>query len=87
MSPDTGNVYIMTGDGEGEWVRPTPAKTAIVDAVTAATDLTVDDLADVETYVDLAELAAALEEQTAYTAVVEGYDVTIQPSGEIAVTD
>lgn len=87
MSPDNGEVYILQGTGEEEWVRPTPARTAIAEAVTAATDLTADDLNDIDVYVDLAALGAALDDGDAHTFTVEGHEVTVDPSGDIAVED
>jgi len=87
MSPDNGEVYIMSDDGDEEWVSPTPARTAIIEAVTAATDLTEDDLDDVGTYVDLAALGSALDDGDPHTFPVEGHDVTVDPGGDIDVDE
>jgi hypothetical protein len=84
MSPDNGDVYIMSGDGDDGWVSPTPAQTAIVEAVTAATALEAD---DIETYTNLTDLEAALADGQSYTFTVEGSTVTIDPDGTIDVAD
>ncbi|WP_340097898.1 HalOD1 output domain-containing protein [Salinibaculum salinum] len=86
MSSEDGEVYIMTGVGDEEWVSPTPAQTAITDAVTGATDLTEADIGDVETYVDLEELRAVLDGGSGdLTFDVEGHDVTVTGDGDISV--
>lgn len=87
MSPEHDEVYIMSDDDDEEWVSPTPARTAIVEAVTAATEMTEDDLDDVESYVDLAALGGALDDGDSHTFSVEGHDVTVDPGGDIDVAE
>lgn len=79
-------VYIMQ-DTDDEWVQPTPARVAIREAVTSATDLEADDLGDLEEYVDIEELRSVLDadDATELSVQIEGYDVTIHTSGEIDV--
>jgi hypothetical protein len=87
MSSDEGEVYIMREDGDEEWVSPTPARTAIADAVIAATELEEDDLEDIASDVDLTDLAAALEAGESHTLTVEGHEVTVDPDGDISVAE
>lgn len=87
MSSDEGEIYLMREDGDEGWVSPTPAGTAIVEAVASSTDLTADDIEAVDEYVDLADLRTAIEEDESLTFVVEGHEVTIDPSGGIDVAD
>ncbi len=87
MSQDNGDVYIMSREGDEEWVSPTPAQTAIVEAVTEATDLEEDDLADIDTEVDIDELGETLDDDEAYTFSLEGHEVTVTPTGEISVRE
>lgn len=79
-------VYIMR-ETEDEWVQPTPARIAIGEAVTGATDLEREDLGRLEEYVDAAELQRVLDESgdDELQVRIEGYDVTIHASGDIHV--
>lgn len=86
MSSDDGEVYIMTGAGDEEWVSPTPAQTAITDAVTDATDLIEEDIDDIDAYVDLGDLRAVLDGvDDELTFTVEGHQVTVTETGDISV--
>jgi len=89
MSSENGELYIMRDDEDEQWVRPTPAGAAIVDAVVSGTDLSDSDLGSIHSYVDRAELRAVLEEETEeiLTFTVEGHEVTVEHSGEITVGD
>lgn len=87
MSHDDGEVYLMSDEGEEGWMSPRPAGVAIVDAVAAATGLSESDIGDIEAYVDLAELAATLDDGRSHTFTVEGHEVTVDPSGDIDVAD
>ena len=85
MSSEEYEVYIMQ-DTDDEWVHPTPARIAIRDEVTKATDLERDDLDELDVYVDMEALDAVLtgdEESIEFT--VEEYTVTVDESGEIDV--
>lgn len=78
-------LYIMR-ETEDEWVQPTPARVAIGEAVSRATDLEREELANIEEYVDLGALRQVLEGADDELRVhIEGYDVTIQTSGDIHV--
>ncbi|MEF8785409.1 MAG: HalOD1 output domain-containing protein [Haloarculaceae archaeon] len=86
MSSEDGEVYIMTGVGDEEWVSPTPAQIAITDAVTGATDLTEADIGDIETYVDLDELRAVLAgDDDTVTFTVEDHEIMVTNTGDISV--
>jgi hypothetical protein len=86
MSSEDGDVYIMSPSGDEEWVSPTPAQTAITDALTDATDVSADDIADLETYVDRGDLRAVLDgDSDELTFEVEGHDVTVTAAGDIDV--
>jgi hypothetical protein len=87
MSPDNGDVYILRETGDEEWVSPAPARTAVVEAVTAATDLDDGDVDDIEAAVDFGALGTALDDGEPYTFTIEGHEVTVDPSGEIEVAD
>lgn len=84
MSTENGEIYIMSGDGD-EWVTPTPARTAIVDAVIEATDLDAGDIDDIESYVDLTDLRNVLDRREQLTFSVEGHDVVVDETGNIDV--
>lgn len=86
MSSEDGEVYIMTGAGDEEWVSPAPAQTAITEAITDVTDLTEQDVDDIDTYVDLRDLRAVLDgEDGELTFTVEDHHVTITETGDISV--
>lgn len=86
MSSEDGEVYIMTGAGDEEWVSPAPAQAAITDAISNATDLTEQDVDDIDTYVDLRDLRAVLDGGDGeLTFTVEGHHVTITETGDISV--
>lgn len=90
MSSENGDVYLLREDDD-EWVRPTPASTAIVEEVTKQTDLDESDLDesdldDVGTYVDWRELATVLDgEGDNLTFAVDGHEVSIDDEGNITV--
>jgi hypothetical protein len=86
MSSENGEVYIMSPSGDEEWVTPTPARTAIADAVAEATDLEGEDIGDVEEYVDLPALRAVLDgDEEELTFTIEGHEVTVTGAGDIHV--
>lgn len=87
MSSDKGGLYIMRDDDDEQWVRPTPAGAAIVDAVLSRTELSEDDLSNIHSYVDRDDLRSVLEDESAdpLTFTVEGHDVTVAHGGEITV--
>ena len=87
MSSENGGLYIMRDDEDEQWVRPTPAGAAIVDAVISQTDLSESDLANIHSYVDRDDLRRVLEDDGAdpLTFTVEGHEVSVEASGEISV--
>jgi hypothetical protein len=81
-------MYIMEKTEGEEWVSPTPARAAIVEAVTAQTDLDEDDLDDLDSYVDPERLRAVIEgEKGSVTFSVEGHEVTVDTEGTIELTE
>jgi len=89
MSPENGELYIMRDDDAEEWVSPTPVSTAIVDAVTAQTDLNAADIDDIEAYVDLADLHTLLsgDQEGPVSFEVENHGVMVDADGDISVID
>lgn len=89
MSSEEHGIYIMQDEDDNEWVSPTPARAAIVDEVTEATDLDSDELGDLDEYFEVDELDDVLngDGDSPLEFTIEGYDVTIKPSGEIEVGD
>lgn len=88
MSSEDGEVYIMSEAGDEEWVSPTPARTAIPDAVADATDLEDDDIDDIEEYVDLPALREVLDGgEDELTFTIEGHKVTVTDDGDIDVAE
>jgi hypothetical protein len=86
MSSEDGTVYIMSPSGDEEWVSPMPAGAAVTEAVTGATDLSDEDVDDLESYVDLGDLRAVLDgDEDEVTFEVEGNDVTVTADGDIDV--
>jgi hypothetical protein len=82
-----GDLYVLSEDDEGEWVTPHPVETVVVDLVTGATELSEDDLNDLETYVDRDDLAAHLDGDSTepLTFDVEGHDIVVDPDGTVDV--
>ena len=87
MSSENGDVYIMQDEDDEEWVSPTPARDAVVDALTEATDVEADAVEALDAYLDPADLRALLAGERAdpLTFTVEGHEVTIDGEGEIQV--
>lgn len=83
-----GEIYIMQ-DTDEEWVSPTPASEAIVDAVTSQTELEAGSLDDIDEYVDAESLRGLLEgdDDEPVTLNIEGHDVTIYEDGSIDVEE
>ncbi|WP_336326741.1 HalOD1 output domain-containing protein [Halovenus sp. HT40] len=85
MSPEHGQIYIMQ-DTDEEWVAPTPARAAITDALATATDLDEADIKEID--IDRNRLRELLDgEDGEQTFTIEGYDVTIDSSGDITVSE
>ena len=86
MASDNADDIYFIRDAGDEWVSPTPADEVVVDAVTAATDLTRSDIDDIGAYVDLTEFRRLLNEDAAtLTFTVEGYEVVVDSTGDIEV--
>jgi hypothetical protein len=88
--PGDGDLYVFSAEGDeddGEWVSPRPVGAVVVELVTDETDLSEDDIDDIETYVDRDDLAAHLDGDPSdpLTFAVEGHDVVIDPDGTVSV--
>ncbi|MBV0903748.1 HalOD1 output domain-containing protein [Haloarcula salina] len=89
MSYEDGTVYVLRDggtDGDG-WVSPRPATEVITDAVVEATDLHVDDIDKLDSYIDTDTLRAVVVDgdEESLTFAVEGHDVTIGRNGAVEV--
>lgn len=87
MSSENGEVYIMQDDDDEEWVSPTPAHDAVVEAVTEATDVEEEAVEELDAYLDPDDLQALLDGDRSdpLTFTVESHEVTIDGDGEIQV--
>lgn len=86
MSTDNGTVYLLQDDADDGWASPVPADEVIIDAVLTATDLTADDIDDIDRYVDDAALRRVTTEGgEPETFTIEGYTVTVSADGEVDV--
>ncbi|MFW5973818.1 MAG: HalOD1 output domain-containing protein [Natrialbaceae archaeon] len=87
MNTEQGELYVLLAEEDGEWERPIPARIAIRDAVTAATDLEEADLHDLDEYLDRERLRELLDGdgEDSQTFRIEGHDVTITADGDITV--
>jgi len=90
--PASEELYVLAWEegegGESGWVSPQPIDQAVVEAVTGATGRGVDDLDDVEEYVDVSAVAALLDGDSdgdSLSFAVEGHEVTIDAGGQIRV--
>jgi len=88
MSSENGDVYIMQDADDEEWVSPTPARQAIVDALAESTDVEAEAVEDLDSYLDLSSLRALLdgERSDPLSFTVEDHEVTIDGDGEISVS-
>lgn len=93
MSANAKTVYVIpkdgaTGDTEEAWASPVPVDAAIAEAVVEATDLSADDVDDIDAYVDaerLVTLFSADSSDETLTFDVEGHAVTVHATGDIDV--
>lgn len=88
--PGNGDLYVFSAEGDGDdgdWVSPRPVEAVVVDLVTEGTDVSADDVDDLDAYVDREELAAHLDGDPAepLTFTVEGHDVVVAPDGTVSV--
>jgi hypothetical protein len=87
MGSETGGVYLMQDDEDGEWLSPTPADVAVTEALRERTDLDADAIDTLDSYVDLGDLRAVLGDDRSepLSFPVEGHEVTIDADGEITI--
>lgn len=89
MSSEDSEIYLLSPEeGEDDWVSPTPARSAIVEALARDADLDDDDVDDLEAYVHPNAVREVLEsESDTISFEVEGHEVTVDASGEVTVGD
>ena len=88
MGSEENAVYIMQETEGEEWVSPKPVRVAIVEVVTAQTDLAADDLDDIESYVDPDHVRGVIEgDEESVTFTVEGHEVTLSEDGTIELAE
>lgn len=92
MRSEEGTVYMIRGgtdDGgaDDEWRSPAPADEIITDAVVAAADLAVEDIDDIDSYVDADTLRGVVGDgaDDEVTFDVEGHTVTVRHDGSVTV--
>lgn len=93
MRSEDGTVYMLRGgtdDGGAAdgWRSPAPADEILTEAIAAATDLTADDLDDIDSYVQATALRAVVGEgdDDEVSFDVEGHTVTVRRDGVIDVS-
>jgi len=81
------DLYVFGESDDGEWVNPQPAEEVVTELVTEATDLSDDDIDDLDTYVDREELAVHLDGNPSepFTFTVEGHEVVVDRDGTVDV--
>lgn len=92
MGSDEQTVYILkdsadSGADADNWISPEPADEVITEHILEATDLSSDDVDDIESYVDFEELRAVVGEgdESELSFTVEGHTVTVSADGSIVV--
>ena len=88
MSSENGEMYIMQDADDEEWVSPTPARQAVVEALAETTDVEAEAVEDLDAYLDPSSLQELLdgERSDPLTFTVEDHEVTIDGDGEISVS-
>jgi hypothetical protein len=83
---DLASVYVVAEDRNG-WQWRLTVEDAVLNAVTSATDLTVDDVGGLQEYVDSSVVEAALGNDGAvsFTFEIEGHRVTLEPDGDVHI--
>jgi hypothetical protein len=89
MSSEGDDVYVMRAQGEeADWISPTPVRTAIIEVLAEATDVTDDDVDGLDSYVALDDLRAVVDgpdDQLSFA--VEGHEIRVDSDGDIEVAD
>jgi|GEM_PF-2440273 len=85
--PGDGDLYVFGDSDDGEWVSPRPAGDVVTELVTETTDLSEDDIDDLDAYVDRSELAAHLDgdPDEPLSFDVEGHEIVVDPDGTVDV--
>ncbi|GCF14168.1 hypothetical protein Harman_21030 [Haloarcula mannanilytica] len=78
---------MIRDQGSDDWVSPEPASDVIIDSVLEATDLSADNIASLDTYVDSEALREVVVEGGAesVTFTIEGHDVTVTADSAVSV--
>lgn len=92
MVGDDETVYIIQNSGgdvtdEDDWISPEPAEDVITTELVEATDLTADDIDELESYVDIETLRAVVSDREAdgVSFSVEGHTVTMNRDGTVEI--
>jgi hypothetical protein len=87
MSFNEGTVYMIRDQQSDDWVSPKPASEVIIDSVLEATDLSADDIASLDTYIDSESLREVVVNGTeeSVTFTIEGHDVTVTADSAVSV--
>ncbi|PSQ00619.1 hypothetical protein BRC92_12030 [Halobacteriales archaeon QS_4_69_31] len=92
--PADGDLYVLgpggDGDGSEKWVSPRPVDEVVVDVLTDETELSADEIDDLDAYVDRDDLAASLDGETEVDTLrfeVEGHEVVVETDGTVDVAD
>jgi hypothetical protein len=83
---DLASVYVIAEDQNG-WEWRLTVEDAVLNAVTSATDLSVEDVGTLREYVDATVIEAALgtDGSVSFSFDVEGHHVTLQPDGNVRI--
>ncbi len=86
MSQEDREVYLLHGEGEEGWVSPQPARAAIVEALTDATDLSAEEIGELDAYVEVGDLRDLLGgDDGTLSFGVEDHEVTVDSTGSVTV--
>jgi len=82
-----GDLYVFGEHDDGDWVSPRPAGEVVTELVTEATDLSDDDIDDLDAYVDRDEFAAHLDGDPGepFTFTVEDHEVLVGTDGTVDI--
>ncbi|MFC6975493.1 HalOD1 output domain-containing protein [Halomicroarcula sp. GCM10025709] len=83
---DLASVYVIAEDQNG-WEWRLTVEDAVLNAVTSATELSVEDVGTLRDYVDATVVEAALRSEGAvsFSFEIEGHHVTLQPDGNVRI--
>ena len=86
MPSENGEAYVIRDTDDDVWARPTPVRTAVLDVVVEESHLSREDIADLDEYVDVADLHAILSaDDGAVELAIEDCKVRVTADGDIDV--